>query len=95
MARGRGCNRWATIRPWRAAPRSACQPSAAAERPCSQSNNAATGSWLPGEYLTTEHHIELAAPLPDDAILRVGLYNPDGNVRLPASPGGDAVELTP
>ncbi|MCB9137894.1 MAG: glycosyltransferase family 39 protein [Caldilineaceae bacterium] len=63
--------------------------------PVTAAGPAPTGSWLPGEYLTTEHHIELAAPLPDDAILRVGLYNPDGNVRLPASSGGDAVELTP
>jgi|GEM_PF-269438 len=61
---------------------------------------APTGSWLPGEYISTHHVIAL----PDgqgwnqgEYTLRVGLYNPDGNIRLPASvdgePHGDSAEL--
>lgn len=65
---------------------------------------APSGSWLPGEFLVTQHTLALpaeAANARDGAAggwrLRVGLYNPDGNVRLPASqagaPTGDAAAL--
>jgi hypothetical protein len=65
--------------------------------PQTEAGAAPTGSWLPGEYLSTEHRIDLPAELPEDVLLRVGLYNPEGNIRLPATvdgaPGGDAAEL--
>jgi len=61
---------------------------------------APSGSWLPGEYISTRHAIALPAGQDintGEYILRVGLYNPDGNIRLPASmdgePHGDSAEL--
>jgi hypothetical protein len=50
---------------------------------------APTGSWLPNEYLTTLHQINLPATMPSDAIvLHVGLYVPTTGKRLPASVNG-------
>lgn len=64
--------------------------------PRTDTGAAPTGSWLPGEYLSTRHTV----PVPASDVpftLRVGLYNPDGNVRLPVTiqgaPLGDAVEM--
>lgn len=61
---------------------------------------APTGSWLPGEFLRTQHTLPLAAPLsPEETglTLQVGLYEPTTQVRLPVSvngsPAGDAVLL--
>ena len=61
---------------------------------------APTGSWQPGEYLSTVHRIQLPgsrAALPEGTVVRVGLYNPDGNIRLPltldGAPAGDALEI--
>ncbi len=65
--------------------------------PVTASGFAPTGSWLPGEYLSTVHTIALPADLPSDAELNVGLYNVDGNIRLPVTldgvPQGDAFTI--
>ncbi|HXF60528.1 MAG TPA: hypothetical protein VNK95_02855 [Caldilineaceae bacterium] len=52
---------------------------------------APSGSWLPGEFLRTLTYVELPdeLPAPVEALaLRVGLYEPESQVRLPASQGG-------
>jgi hypothetical protein len=51
---------------------------------------APTGSWRPGEYLTTHHHIAWAGEL-SDRVLRAGLYLPATGARLPASASGQSV----
>ncbi len=69
--------------------------------PATADGPAPSGSWLPGEFLVTQHTLALPAGADGDAaagwLLRVGLYNPDGNVRLPASregaPAGDSATL--
>ncbi len=71
--------------------------------PVTATGRAPTGSWLPSEFVSTLHTVTLSeAMLPDgnlpkDIQLRVGIYNPDGNIRLPASidgqPSGDATVL--
>ena len=47
--------------------------------------------------MSDEKLSSLPPSLPEDALLRVGLYNPEGNIRLPASVEGasadDAAEL--
>lgn len=56
---------------------------------------APTGSWQPGEFLTTTH--PLPGPLPEGSVLRVGLYDPTTDIRLPVTrngqPAGDNVVL--
>jgi hypothetical protein len=56
---------------------------------------APTGSWQPGEFLVTEHL--LAVPAGEGEVLRVGLYDPRTQVRLPVTrdgaPAGDSVVL--
>jgi hypothetical protein len=67
--------------------------------PVTASGPAPTGSWLPGETLATVHTLPL--PATGDAggatVLRVGLYDPRTEVRLPVTvggaPAGDAVEI--
>lgn len=64
--------------------------------PMTPTSEAPTGSWLPGEHLTTLHHL----PRPGaNWVLRVGLYEPQSGVRLPVTTGGaaqgDAVLLAP
>ncbi|MFN8469730.1 MAG: hypothetical protein U0X20_29510, partial [Caldilineaceae bacterium] len=58
---------------------------------------APTGSWQPGEFLTTEHLLA-AAPGPGD-IVRVGLYDPETQIRLPVTisgqPAGDNIIVKP
>lgn len=58
---------------------------------------APTGSWQPGEYLVTHHVLPLSAASDAPLLLRVGLYRPTTEVRLPLSvagaPAGDAVTL--
>ncbi len=62
---------------------------------------APTGSWQLGEFLVTEHH--LVSPVTIDAtlVLRVGLYEPQTEVRLPLTLAGNAagdaftIELAP
>ena len=49
---------------------------------------APTGSWQPDERLVTLHEISAAAGI---AQLRVGLYEPTSEQRLPASAGGEVV----
>lgn len=58
--------------------------------PISVVGPAPSGSWLPGEYLTTQHTLTLPADAErlDGAALHVGLYNPQTLVRLPASVDG-------
>ncbi len=54
---------------------------------------APSGSWLPGEYLATTHLLPISDGQGADgpAQIRVGLYRPGDNVRLPASRGGKPV----
>lgn len=47
---------------------------------------APTGSWQPGEFLITEHALQLPADTP--VTLRVGVYEPATGVRLPLSSAG-------
>jgi hypothetical protein len=54
-----------------------------------QAQPAPTGSWQPGEFLVTEHL--LRAPLGEDRSMRVGLYDPVSQARLPVTMGGQAV----
>ncbi|MFN8494243.1 MAG: hypothetical protein U0350_41980 [Caldilineaceae bacterium] len=56
--------------------------------PVTQTGPAPTGSWRPGEYLTTLHEIPLPASVPADASLKVGLYIPRSGQRLPTSVNG-------
>lgn len=63
--------------------------------PTTAAGAAPSGSWLPGEYLVTQH--TLARPPGEELRIRVGLYNPVTGVRLPVSsagqPVGDAVTV--
>ncbi len=76
--------------------------------PVTAAGRAPTGSWLPSEFVSTLHTVTLPeavlseavlseGDLPEDMQLRVGIYNPDGNIRLPASidgqPSGDSTVL--
>ncbi|MEM7128545.1 MAG: hypothetical protein AAF702_19585 [Chloroflexota bacterium] len=77
--------------------------------PSGDTTNAPTGSWLPGEYLTTVHELRLPDGVHLDSIsgvlrqhglplwLRAGLYIPETGVRLPTFKGdtqvGDSVPL--
>jgi len=58
---------------------------------------APTGSWQPGEYLVTHHHLPIPSAADPAAVLRVGLYVPQSGVRLPltlaGTPAGDALTL--
>lgn len=60
-----------------------------------------TGSWQPGEYLVTQHRLTTGAIAEWNFVLRVGLYLPATEVRLPLSladtPAGDAfvIEFRP
>ena len=64
--------------------------------PTTATGTAPTGTWQPGEHLRTLHALTLPAGAGDLA-LRVGLYNPVTDIRLPVSidnaPAGDAVPL--
>lgn len=80
----------------RAAPTIAQQDGA----PMTVDGTAPTGSWQPGEYLTTRHFLSISAQeIPTGALLRVGLFNPQTGTRLPVSINGqtvgDAVEIAP
>lgn len=72
-------------------------PAAAAPPGAPRAGPAPTGSWQPGEFLTTEHLLN-ATPGAGD-IIRVGLYDPETQVRLPVTvngqPAGDNVVLKP
>jgi len=65
--------------------------------PVTAAGRAPTGSWLPGEELITIHELTVTA-LPADAQLRVGLYLPATEARLPVSrdgqSAGDAVTIS-
>jgi hypothetical protein len=60
--------------------------------PFTNNGPAPSGSWQPGEYLTTIHHVLLPAEA-GIAELWVGLYEPKSGARLPVSSGGDFVVL--
>jgi hypothetical protein len=64
---------------------------------------APSGSWLPGEYLVTQHRMVVSnghATIPDPLAFEIqaGLYEPSSGVRLPATiqgqPIGDAARIT-
>jgi hypothetical protein len=63
--------------------------------PATAAGPAPTGGWQPGEFLATQH-VLAATPAPGD-VLRVGLYDPVTQVRLPVTvngqAAGDSVEL--
>lgn len=52
---------------------------------------APTGSWLAGEWLTTLHTLPWSHDTPLPHALRIGLYNPANQVRLPAAIAGETV----
>ena len=57
--------------------------------PVTASGRAPTGSWLPSEFVSTLHTVTVPPDITiNDLRLRVGIYNPDGNVRLPTSVDG-------
>jgi len=58
--------------------------------PRSANGPAPTGSWLPGEFLVTTHTIVAPELATNGASfdLRVGLYLPEGNLRLPTTDDG-------
>ena len=62
--------------------------------PVTADGAAPTGSWQPGEYLTTVHRLALPT---GEFTVRVGLYEPETGVRLPVTvasqPAGDSVIL--
>ncbi len=60
--------------------------------PLTDDGPAPSGSWQPGEYLTTIHRVLLPAEA-GETELRVGLYEPKSGTRLPVSSGGDFVVL--
>ena len=72
--------------------------------PFTATGRAPTGSWLPSEFVSTVHTITLPSgqAINNSTIgelrLQVGLYNPDGNIRLPTSvdgqPTGDSADLS-
>lgn len=63
--------------------------------PSTGTTAAPTGGWQPGEFLVTTH--QLAGTLGQGDVVRVGLYDPVTQVRLPVTvngqPAGDSVEL--
>ncbi len=69
--------------------------------PMTSKGPAPTGSWLPNEYITTQHTITMPAESNDSngsaLQLSVGLYDPRSGVRLPAfandAPSGDSAIL--
>ena len=59
--------------------------------PTTAAGRAPTGSWLPDEFLSTVHTIPLPAADAPDGVPKqfsVGIYNPNGNIRLPATIDG-------
>jgi hypothetical protein len=59
--------------------------------PVNDAGRAPTGSWLPGEYLPTEHVILLPAATEGPLTLQLGLYLPATGERLPATAEGRAI----
>lgn len=72
-------------------------PAAVAPAGDPRAGPAPSGSWQPGEFLTTEHILN-ATPGPGD-VVRVGLYDPATQIRLPVTvngqQAGDNVVLKP
>lgn len=66
-------------------------------QPLTATGPAPTGSWLAGEWLVTQHRLDLPTHLTQPASLQVGLYLPTTLVRLPATaqghPIGDAASI--
>jgi hypothetical protein len=64
--------------------------------PTTATGPAPSGSWLPDEYLRTHHFLSYTGD-PTGLSLRVGLYLPDSEARLPAYQGtsslGDSAEI--
>ncbi len=64
--------------------------------PTTLTERAPSGTWQPGEFLTTVHTLRL--PTGTEYALRVGLYDPESGVRLPITidgqAAGDSVVLT-
>ncbi len=55
-----------------------------------------TSGWAPSEYVVDRHVISLPAQLPPGELaLRVGLFDPARNVRLPLEDGADSLLLQP
>lgn len=59
--------------------------------PTTATGRAPTGSWLAGEWLVTQHRLDLATPPTQPVSLQVGLYLPATLVRLPASALGSPI----
>jgi hypothetical protein len=56
--------------------------------PTTELGRAPTGSWLPGEYLTTQHTLTLPPATQTPFTLQTGLYLPATGARLPATVEG-------
>ena len=52
---------------------------------------APTGSWLPDEWLVTQHRVALPPSWAMPVQVRVGLYLPTTEARLPATVAGEAI----
>ncbi len=65
--------------------------------PQTRAGLAPTGSWQPGEFLVTHHRLTSIDITDSTVVLRVGLYEPEREVRLPLSlagtPAGDALVI--
>lgn len=59
--------------------------------PMTHNGRAPTGSWLPNEYLTTQHTITIPPGATQPFTLQTGLYLPATEARLPASQEGISI----
>lgn len=59
--------------------------------PHTSTNRAPTGSWLPGEYLITRHHLSVPPDASPPFTIRIGLYHPDTGARLPVTAAGATI----
>ena len=59
--------------------------------PHTSTNRAPTGSWLPGEYLITRHHLSLPTDASPPFTIRIGLYLPETGARLPVTAAGATI----
>ncbi len=59
--------------------------------PATATGRAPTGSWLPDEFLTTQHILTLPADAQQPFTIQTGLYLPSTGVRLPVTVDGTTV----
>jgi hypothetical protein len=59
--------------------------------PVTFDRRAPTGSWLPGEYITTTHTLHLPDAAPAPFTVQLGLYLPQSGQRLPVTLNGTVI----